>query len=157
MPNTTYKSCYYLFILLPAKGCNFHMQVFQIKLKYHCSKPIKLQKFLVQQYNRKYHLKRYIITSSRTSPERSPKMHPKDLVAYGRWSCTRIKSGMGPLPRRDPGTSTSWKIIYWTQFLSQAMCSSMLSLKVLSYIQSSTAYTVSIETTECAKWSLRSA
>ena len=23
--------------------CNFHMWVFQIKLKYHCSKPIKLQ------------------------------------------------------------------------------------------------------------------
>ena len=31
-------------------SCNFHMQVFQIKLKYHCSKPIKLQKFLMQQY-----------------------------------------------------------------------------------------------------------
>ena len=26
---------------------NFHKQVFQIKLKYHCSKPIKLQKFLM--------------------------------------------------------------------------------------------------------------
>ena len=25
------------------KVCNFNMQVFQIKLKYHCSKPIKLQ------------------------------------------------------------------------------------------------------------------
>ena len=31
------------------KVCNFHMQVFQIKLKYHCSKPTKLQKFLMQQ------------------------------------------------------------------------------------------------------------
>ena len=29
------------------KVCNFHMQVFQIKVKYHCSKPIKLQKFLM--------------------------------------------------------------------------------------------------------------
>ena len=29
------------------KVCNFHMQVFQIKVKYHCSKPIKLQKFLI--------------------------------------------------------------------------------------------------------------
>ena len=29
--------------LYPQKVCNFHMQVFQIKLKYHCSKPIKLQ------------------------------------------------------------------------------------------------------------------
>ena len=25
MPNIPHKSCYYLFILLPAKGCNFHM------------------------------------------------------------------------------------------------------------------------------------
>ena len=29
------------------KGYNFRMEVFQIKLKYHCSKPIKLQKFLM--------------------------------------------------------------------------------------------------------------
>ena len=29
------------------KVCNFHMKVFQIKLKYHCSQPIKLQKFLI--------------------------------------------------------------------------------------------------------------
>ena len=28
------------------------MQVFQIKLRYHCSKPIKLQKFPMQQYKR---------------------------------------------------------------------------------------------------------
>ena len=35
----------------PQKVCNFHMQVLQIKLKYHCSKPIKLQKCLMQQYN----------------------------------------------------------------------------------------------------------
>ena len=26
---------------------NFHMSVFQIKLKYYCSKPINLQKFLM--------------------------------------------------------------------------------------------------------------
>ena len=51
MPNNTYKSCYYLFILLPARFCNFQMQVFQIKLKYYCSKPMKLQKFLMQQCN----------------------------------------------------------------------------------------------------------
>ena len=44
----------YLFILLPAKLCNFHMQVFQIKLKYYCSKPIKLQKFFMQQYKVPY-------------------------------------------------------------------------------------------------------
>ena len=31
----------------PQKVCNFHMWVFQIKLKHHCSKPIKLQKFLM--------------------------------------------------------------------------------------------------------------
>ena len=33
--------------------CNFNVQVFQIKLKYHCSQPIKLQKFLMQQYKTK--------------------------------------------------------------------------------------------------------
>ena len=32
----------------PQKVCNFHMWVFQIKLKYHCSKPIKLQKFVME-------------------------------------------------------------------------------------------------------------
>ena len=31
----------------PQKVRNFHLQVFQIKLKYHCFKPIKLQKFLM--------------------------------------------------------------------------------------------------------------
>ena len=36
----------------PQKVCNFPMQVFQIKLKCHCSKPIKLQKFLMQQYKK---------------------------------------------------------------------------------------------------------
>ena len=35
----------------PQKVCNFHMQVFQIKLKYHCSKPIRLQKFLMLWYD----------------------------------------------------------------------------------------------------------
>ena len=55
MPNiTTYKSCYHATICLcycPQKVCNFLMKVFQIKLKYHCSKSIKLQKFLMQQYH----------------------------------------------------------------------------------------------------------
>ena len=50
MPNITYKSCYYLFFYYPQTLCNFHVQVLQIKLKYHCSKLIKLQKFLMQQY-----------------------------------------------------------------------------------------------------------
>ena len=31
----------------PKKVGNFHMKVFQIKQKYHCSKPIKLPKFLM--------------------------------------------------------------------------------------------------------------
>ena len=31
----------------PQKVCYFHIWVFQIMLKYHCSKPIKLQKFLM--------------------------------------------------------------------------------------------------------------
>ena len=47
----------------PQKVCNFHMQVFQIKLKYHCSKPIKLQKFLMQQYKRSNNLMRVICRS----------------------------------------------------------------------------------------------
>ena len=38
------------------KICNFHMQLFQIKLKYHCCKQIKLQKFLMQQYNQPYNV-----------------------------------------------------------------------------------------------------
>ena len=33
----------------PQRFCNFHIKVFQIKLKCHCSKSIKLQNFLVQQ------------------------------------------------------------------------------------------------------------
>ena len=40
VPNITYESCYYLFILLPSKVLNFHLLVFQIKLKYHCSSAI---------------------------------------------------------------------------------------------------------------------
>ena len=51
MPNITYKSCYYFLYYYPHKVCNFHMQVFQIQQKYHYSKPIKLQKFLMQWYN----------------------------------------------------------------------------------------------------------
>ena len=55
----------------------------------------------------------------------------KDLaVAYGRWSFTRIG---GPLPRRGPGTSTLWKIIYCMQFLSYTMSISMLSLTFFVY------------------------
>ena len=38
-----------LYYYLP-RVCNFYIQVFQIKLKYHRSKPIKLQKFLMQYY-----------------------------------------------------------------------------------------------------------
>ena len=34
-------------LLAPDLYINFHMSVFQIKLKYHCSKPINLQKFLM--------------------------------------------------------------------------------------------------------------
>ena len=48
MPNITYKSCLYLLILQLEKfshsKCNFDKEVFQIKLKYLCSQPIKLQK-----------------------------------------------------------------------------------------------------------------
>ena len=36
--------CLYYYL---QKVCNFHAWVFQIKLKCHCSKPIKLQQFLM--------------------------------------------------------------------------------------------------------------
>ena len=44
---TNHIICLYYY---PQKVCNFHMQVFQIKLKYHWSKPIKLQKILAGKY-----------------------------------------------------------------------------------------------------------
>ena len=37
----------------------------------------------------------------------------------------------GPLPRRGPGTSTLWKIVYYIQFLSYAMRRSTLLLSSL--------------------------
>ena len=42
MPNITN-----IYTTYQQRFCNFHMYVFQIKLKYYCSKPIKLQKFLM--------------------------------------------------------------------------------------------------------------
>ena len=50
MPNITYSHAIICLYYYPRKVCNLYMQVFQIKLKYHCSEPIKLQKFLVQLY-----------------------------------------------------------------------------------------------------------
>ena len=47
MPNITYKYAIICLYRYPQTVCNFHMLVFQIKLKYHYSKPIKLQKFLI--------------------------------------------------------------------------------------------------------------
>ena len=47
------------------KVCNFYMQVFQIKPKYHYSKPIKQQKFLMQQYKPANLLKPNLIVISR--------------------------------------------------------------------------------------------
>ena len=52
MPNITTNHAIICLYYYPQKVCNFHMQVFQIQLKYHCSKPIKLQKFPMQQYKR---------------------------------------------------------------------------------------------------------
>ena len=52
MPNIPYISCHHLLYYYPQQFCNFHMQVFQIKLKYHCPKPIKLQKFLMQKHKK---------------------------------------------------------------------------------------------------------
>ena len=51
MLNITDKSCYsWLYQSTRKWFVIFTLQVFQIKLKNHCSKPIKLQKFLMQQY-----------------------------------------------------------------------------------------------------------
>ena len=46
MPNITTNHAIICLYYYPQKVCNFHM-TFQIKLKYHSSKPIKLQKFLM--------------------------------------------------------------------------------------------------------------
>ena len=48
MPNITTNHAIICLYDYQQKVYNFHMKVpvFQIKLKYHCSKPIKLQKFL---------------------------------------------------------------------------------------------------------------
>ena len=47
MANFTCKSCYYLFILLPAKGFVNFIACSYWKLKYQYCKPIKLKKFLM--------------------------------------------------------------------------------------------------------------
>ena len=45
IPRTNHaKVCLYYY---PQKVCNFHIYVFQIKMKNHCYNPIKLQKFLI--------------------------------------------------------------------------------------------------------------
>ena len=47
---------------------------------------------------------------------------------------------LGPLPRRGPGTSTLWKIIYCMQCLSYDMCRDMLFLKFFVYSKSHSAH-----------------
>ena len=42
-----YHEWYFEIYYYPQKVCSFHTKVFQIKLKYHCSKSLKLQKFLM--------------------------------------------------------------------------------------------------------------
>ena len=65
----------------------------------------------------------------------------------------------GSLPRRLPGTSILWKIIYCMQFLSYAMGSSMLLLSssYMSYIPSSIVHIAYVEIRECVKLSLTKA
>ena len=65
----------------------------------------------------------------------------------------------GSLPRRMPGTSILWKIIYCMQFLSYAMGSSMLLLSssYMSYIPSSIVHIAYVEIRECVKLSLTKA
>ena len=76
MPNITY----------PPKVCNFQMQVFQIKLKYQCSKPIKLQKFFMQQYNSKNSTLKQTCWLSRhkhTSEDPTNKQPSRPVIDYG--------------------------------------------------------------------------
>ena len=40
----------------------------------------------------------------------------------------------GPLPKRDLGTFTLWKMIYCIQFLSYGRCSSILLLKFCVHV-----------------------
>ena len=117
---------------------------------------IKSEKLKTICYYTKYYLKKINITCSRTSRKPRPKMHENKTWSLTGGGRLQESNHMGPLPRRGSGTCTSWKIIYCMRFLSYAMCISMLSLKVLSYIQSSTAHTVNIEIREYVKWSLSS-
>ena len=75
----------------------------------------------------------YILVQYTVEPPISDHPRCKDLVvAYGRWSLTRIEP-QGSLLRRCTDTSTLWKIIYCMQFLSYNMCSSRLILKFFAY------------------------
>ena len=75
----------------------------------------------------------YVLVEYTVEPPMSDHPRCKDLVvAYGRWSLTRIKR-QGSLLRRCTDTSTLWKIIYCIQFLSYNVCSSRLILKFFAY------------------------
>ena len=52
------------------------------------------------------------------------------MVAYGKWSFTRIEP-QGSLPRRVPDTSTLWKIYLCMKLLFRKICISMLFLIAL--------------------------
>ena len=55
------------------------------------------------------------------------------VVAYWRWSLTRIILTRVSSEKRFAHILTLWNIIYCMQFLSYAMCSSMLLLKFFTY------------------------
>ena len=79
----------------------------------------------------------------------------KDLLAaYWRWSLTRIEP-QGASNEKRSGRIYFMEDNYCMQFLSYAMCSSMLSLKFFIYSKYHSAHSVhTLSRSECIKWSL---
>ena len=70
---------------------------------------------------------------SRTSRKRPPKNANTQWSIMGGGHLQELNH-RGPLSRRGPGTSNLWKILNCMQFLSYAMCSSLLLQKFFVYI-----------------------
>ena len=84
MPNITTDHAIICLYCYPQKVCNFHMWVFQINLKYHGSKPIKLQKILM--YKSSYPLPLIPLTV-RASLNPVNDSHPAAMSFCGRELC----------------------------------------------------------------------
>ena len=83
MPSITTNHAFICLYYYLQRFCNFHKQIFQIQLKCHCSKPIKLQKFLMQWYNernkqcsRNYYLKVLVNCGAKSIPCILMKLEP---------------------------------------------------------------------------------